>query len=76
MERVSPALKNKIMTAEQAAQLVRTGMTIGVSGFTSVGYPKAVPLALAASGHARELTPASALPSGMRLTALWCARGL
>ena len=56
MERVSPALKNKIMTAEQAAQLVRTGMTIGVSGFTSVGYPKAVPLALAASGHARELT--------------------
>lgn len=56
MERVSPALKKKIMTAEQAAQLVRTGMTIGVSGFTSVGYPKAVPLALAASGHARELT--------------------
>lgn len=56
MERISPSLKNKIMTAEQAAQLVRTGMTIGVSGFTSVGYPKAVPLALAASGHARELT--------------------
>ena len=36
--------------------LIKSGMTMGVSGFTSVGYPKAVPLALAASGHARELT--------------------
>ena len=56
MERVSASLRYKIMTAEQAALLVKTGMTLGVSGFTSVGYPKAVPLALAASGHARELT--------------------
>lgn len=56
MERVSASLKHKIMTAEQAAQLITTGMTLGVSGFTSVGYPKAVPLALAASGHAGELT--------------------
>lgn len=36
--------------------MIKTGMTIGVSGFTSVGYPKAVPAALAQSGHARELT--------------------
>ncbi|MEG0756672.1 MAG: CoA-transferase, partial [Oscillospiraceae bacterium] len=56
MERVATSLKNKVMSAEQAAQFVKTGMTIGVSGFTSVGYPKAVPLALAASGHARDLT--------------------
>lgn len=56
MERVTASLENRIMTAEQAAQLIKTGMTIGVSGFTSVGYPKAVPLALAASGHAKDLT--------------------
>ncbi len=43
MERVPELLKSKIMSADQAAQLIRTGMTIGVSGFTSVGYPKAVP---------------------------------
>lgn len=44
------------MSAEAAAQLIQTGMGIGVSGFTSVGYPKAVPAALAASGHADDLT--------------------
>ena len=56
MERVPELLKSKIMSADQAAQLIRTGMTIGVSGFTSVGYPKAVPEALVRSGHARDLT--------------------
>ena len=44
------------MSAEEAAQLVKSGMSIGLSGFTSVGYPKAVPSALAASGHAKDLT--------------------
>ena len=56
MERVPELLKSKIMSADQAAQFIQTGMTIGVSGFTSVGYPKAVPEALVRSGHARDLT--------------------
>lgn len=56
MERVAASLKSKIMSAEEAAQLVKSGMSIGLSGFTSVGYPKAVPSALAASGHAKDLT--------------------
>ena len=56
MERVAAPLKSKIMSAEEAAQLVKSGMSIGLSGFTSVGYPKAVPSALAASGHAKDLT--------------------
>ena len=51
MERVPELLKSKIMSADEAAQLIRTGMTIGVSGFTSVGYPKAVPDALVRSGR-------------------------
>ena len=36
-----------IMSAEKAAQLIKDGMTIAVSGFTPSGYPKAVPFALA-----------------------------
>ena len=56
MERVAISLKNKIMTAAQAAQFVKSGMTLAVSGFTSVSYPKAVPEALAQSKHAKDLT--------------------
>ncbi len=56
MERVPPELKSRIMTAQEAAQLIRSGMTLGMNGFTIVGYPKAVPQALAESSHARDLT--------------------
>lgn len=56
MERVAESLKRKIMSAEEAAQFVKSGMAVAVSGFTSVSYPKAVPLALASSGHAKDLT--------------------
>ena len=41
------ALHAKIAAAEEAAAIIKTGMNIGVSGFTRAGYPKAVPLALA-----------------------------
>jgi succinyl-CoA:acetate CoA-transferase len=37
----------KIQSADEAALLIRDGMTVGTSGFTMAGYPKAVPLALA-----------------------------
>lgn len=43
-----PQLSSKIMSAETAAALIGPGSTIGMSGFTGSGYPKAVPLALAA----------------------------
>ena len=36
------------MTAEEAAELIRNGEVLGVSGFTLAGYPKEVPTALAA----------------------------
>lgn len=42
------ALRAKIMSADAAAGLISSGMTLGLSGFTGSGYPKAVPLALAA----------------------------
>lgn len=41
------ALHSKIVTAEEAAQMINPGDHVGISGFTPSGYPKAVPLALA-----------------------------
>lgn len=76
MERVAASLKGKVMSAEQAAQLVKTGMVIGVSGFTSVSYPKAVPLALAASGHAKDLTICVGAAVGDEIDGLLVREGL
>jgi len=41
-------LRGKVTSAEEAARRITSGSTIGMSGFTGSGYPKAVPLALAA----------------------------
>jgi succinyl-CoA:acetate CoA-transferase len=43
----SRALANKVMSAQDAAELIRPGDRVGMSGFTGAGYPKAVPGALA-----------------------------
>ncbi|WP_409276855.1 acetyl-CoA hydrolase/transferase family protein [Pseudomonas defluvii] len=40
------SLHDKIMSATQAARLIKDGMTIGMSGFGGAGDAKAVPLAL------------------------------
>jgi succinyl-CoA:acetate CoA-transferase len=40
-------LRSKVMSAEDAASLIESGSTVGMSGFTGSGYPKSVPLALA-----------------------------
>ena len=49
-----PAMECKLASAEEAAALIRPGMTLGVSGFTLSGYPKLVPQALARRGEAGE----------------------
>lgn len=41
------SLRERVMTAEQAAELIPPGANVGMSGFTGAGYPKAVPAALA-----------------------------
>ncbi|MDK4539329.1 propionyl-CoA--succinate CoA transferase, partial [Kingella kingae] len=47
-ERVLHAgLRNKIMSAEQAAEFIQNGMMLAVTGFTGAGYPKALPTAIA-----------------------------
>lgn len=53
-DRVANAqLKNKIMSAEEAAQFIDNGDRVGMSGFTGAGYPKALPAAIAE--RAKEL---------------------
>ncbi len=47
-------LQSRITTAEDAAALISPGSTVGLSGFTGSGYPKAVPLALASRIEAEQ----------------------
>lgn len=42
-----PNLRSKVMSAADAAAMIASGTTVGMSGFTGSGYPKAVPLELA-----------------------------
>lgn len=41
------ALRSKVMSDQEAAALIPSGATVGMSGFTGSGYPKDVPVALA-----------------------------
>lgn len=45
-------ISDKIMSAEEAAELIQHGDVVGASGFTPAGYPKVVPVALAARARA------------------------
>ncbi|MGY1857699.1 acetyl-CoA hydrolase/transferase family protein [Modestobacter sp. SYSU DS0290] len=49
------ALARKVVPAEEAAAVIRPGDTVGMSGFTGAGHPKAVPGVLA-----RRITEAHA----------------
>jgi len=40
-------LLNRVMTADEAASIIKPNMVVATSGFTPSGYPKAVPLAIA-----------------------------
>ena len=48
-----PAFVDKLMTAEEAAQLVNHGDIVGMSGFTGAAYPKGLPTAIA--NRAKEI---------------------
>lgn len=51
-------LRDKVMSAQDAAALITNGMTVGMSGFTRAGDCKAVPFALAerAKQHPLQIT--------------------
>src|SRR6516225_4514963 len=44
---LNSSLERMIMSADEAAALIRSGDQVGMSGFTGSGYPKVVPMALA-----------------------------
>ena len=48
----SAQLRDKVMSAEEAAQFVNHGDKVGISGFTGAGYPKALPGAIAEKAKA------------------------
>ncbi len=55
MERIrNEAIRAKVTSAEAAAAYIKDGMTVGASGFTSIGYPKAIPAELAKRAEAGE----------------------
>lgn len=47
-------LYDRSVSAEDAAMMIKTGMTIATSGFAASGYPKAIPRALAERGRSGE----------------------
>ena len=52
-----PALQKKIMSAAQAADFIKDGMVVGMSGFTRAGDPKEIPFEFAklAEGGNRKI---------------------
>lgn len=40
-------LRDKVMSADEAAGFIQDNMLVGISGFTGAGYPKALPTAIA-----------------------------
>jgi len=75
-ERIHESYRDKIMSAQQAAGFIKSGMTLGMSGFTLVGYPKAVPQALAELGHAKDLTIATGASVGDDMDGAMARAGL
>jgi len=58
------SLKGLVRSADEAAALITDGMTVGTSGFTPSGYPKAVPKALAERYEGRADKPRLTLIAG------------
>ena len=56
MERIPESLKSKIITAEEAASMIKPNMCLGFSGFGQVGDPHIIPAEIAKQGTAKNLT--------------------
>lgn len=73
-------LLSRVCSAEEAARLIKRGMTVGTSGFTPAGYPKAVPMALAervrGTGERLDLTLITGASVGEELDGAWSEPGI
>lgn len=73
---LDPELEKKIMTADQAAEFVKSDMVLGFSGFTAVGYPKEIPKAIARLGKAKNLKIIAGASAGDELDGELARAGL
>ena len=70
------ALQSKIMSASDAAALIKENMKLGFSGFTSAGYAKLIPTEIAKQGTAKNLTVISGASTGAELDGELAKAGL
>ena len=56
MKTIPEVLRDRVMSAQDAAAIIGPDMCVGFSGFTLVGNPKAVPKWIAKLGKAKNLT--------------------
>lgn len=73
---LAPELRDKVVSAEQAASLIKSHMVLGFSGFTSAGYAKKIPEAMAAQGTAHDLTVITGASTGDELDGTLANAGL
>ncbi len=80
MERIRcKELKNKIMSAEDAARIITDGSIVGMSGFTPAGYPKAIPAELARradGGEKIQIDLITGASTGPELDGLLAEKGI
>ncbi|NCC67759.1 MAG: hypothetical protein EOM14_06125 [Clostridia bacterium] len=65
------ALKERMMSADEAAAMIKTGMTLAVSGF-GPGNPKTITQAVADRGEAKDLKLIAAVSYGEALDGALC----
>lgn len=76
MDRIYAPLRNKIMSAADAAALVGKNAVVGCSGFTLIGDPKAVPGEIAKLGRAEGMTLLTGASVSDSLDGALCRAGL
>jgi len=71
-------LREKIVSADEAAGMIKDGMTVGMSGFTRAGDAKAVPIAMAKRGHSDpfKITLITGASLGHDIDTLLCEAGV
>ncbi len=76
MDRLPNELRDRLMTARQAAALIGENCRVGFSGFTLVGYPRQVPREIAALGQAKNMRVLTGASVGEELDGALAEAGL
>ena len=68
-------LRSKVMSADEAAQFIKSGMVVASSGFAT-GFPRAVPAAVAKAQTAKDVTLIFPAGRGDGLLGVWARAGV